>query len=415
MVNVKEPDTEFAAFWDARLELAMIRDFAHSRMAPSWGVLGGVLAKAIAVVPPNVVLPAIVGSEASLNLFVGIVGKSGTGKGVSDAVSDELLPYLADVMNIGSGEGISHMYGKKFEKSVARVRYNVLMNIPEIDTLDGINGRKGSTILPEVRKAWMGESLGFQYADEKKRIPIDRHSYRMSLIAGIQPERADVLLNDVDGGTPQRFVWLPGYDPTIPLEMDYELASKLKLNVADDWKLSLSRDYYESELLTEVAEELQNQHVFSVCDIAVKEIRQHRHARVTGLASDDDGDGHRLLAQEKVAAAISVVSGDEPGVITDEDWQLAGTVMTLSKTIRNELSDAALQRQQEANRIRGRQEAERSLIVETKTHEHHVNRVADVMRRKLEKVPNATDGQLRKALQSTDRKYADEALKLVRR
>lgn len=52
--------------------------------------------------------------------------------------------------------------------------------------------------------------------------------------------------------------------------------------------------------------------------------------------------------------------------------------------------------------------------METKTHEKHVQRVADVMKRRLAKVPNATDSELKKAVQSTDRKYAEEALATVR-
>lgn len=410
MVTVKEPNTELADFWDARPNLTRIRDFAHSRMAPAWGVFGCALAKAVANVPPSVVLPAIVGSEASLNLFVGIVGKSGQGKGVSDAVSDELVDYV-DTVNVGSGEGIPHMFAVREAGELKRTRFNALISVAEIDTLAGINDRKGSTLLPELRKAWMGETLGFHYADPKKRLQLDRHSYRMCLIAGIQPERASVLLNDVDGGTPQRFVWLPGTDPSIPPEPHRVPKGLLKLapmpwgnvNMLDDMEAGMS--YAEVMKARE--------YEFEVCETAVKEIQKHRHARATGLV-EDDGDGHKLLAQEKIAAGISIISSDEPGEITDEDWQLAGEVMKLSRTMRDRLTDDALQRQQDANRTKGYQEAERSLIVQTKTHEHHVNRVAETMKRKLEKNPKISDRDLRNSVSSRDREYKEEALAIVR-
>jgi len=62
----------------------------------------------------------------------------------------------------------------------------------------------------------MGEPLGFSYADPAKALPIAPHSYRMGLVLGVQPGRAGPLLKDADGGTPQRFVWLPATDPYAP-------------------------------------------------------------------------------------------------------------------------------------------------------------------------------------------------------
>src|SRR5260221_9892267 len=101
MLDVKEATTLREDFWDASPNLARIRDFSRSRMAPPWGVFGCTLAKAVTATSPRVVLPAIVGSEASLNVFVAIVGTSGMGKGISDSVSDELIEAV-ETVNIGS-------------------------------------------------------------------------------------------------------------------------------------------------------------------------------------------------------------------------------------------------------------------------------------------------------------------------
>lgn len=90
--------------------LSAIRQAAHSRLVVPWAVLGAVLARVVAETPPHVVLPPIVGSDASLNLAVALVAASGGGKSGATACADDLLhvtPYrLADVIGPGSGEGV---------------------------------------------------------------------------------------------------------------------------------------------------------------------------------------------------------------------------------------------------------------------------------------------------------------------
>jgi hypothetical protein len=58
-------------FWDARGALRHIRDFAHSRRVGPWALLGAIVVRTIAAVPPNIVLPALVGSQASINRSAG--------------------------------------------------------------------------------------------------------------------------------------------------------------------------------------------------------------------------------------------------------------------------------------------------------------------------------------------------------
>jgi hypothetical protein len=68
----------------------------------------------------------------------------------------------------------------------------------------------------------MGEALGFAYANATRRISLEAHSYRLGLVVGVQPERAGALLDGSDGGTPQRFVWLPATDPNLTANPDPE-------------------------------------------------------------------------------------------------------------------------------------------------------------------------------------------------
>jgi hypothetical protein len=74
-----DPDS---VFWEARPELAAIRQYARAAMASPWAVLGCTLARVALSVPPVVVLPPVGNDSsavASLNLFVGLVAPSGVG------------------------------------------------------------------------------------------------------------------------------------------------------------------------------------------------------------------------------------------------------------------------------------------------------------------------------------------------
>ena len=63
-------------FWGARPYLGHIRDAAHSMLVSPDSVLGGVLTRYAATVPPSIVLP----NAGTLDLFVIIHGHSGAGK-----------------------------------------------------------------------------------------------------------------------------------------------------------------------------------------------------------------------------------------------------------------------------------------------------------------------------------------------
>ncbi|MFD0926558.1 bifunctional DNA primase/polymerase [Williamsia deligens] len=79
------------AFWTARPELEQLRVFARSRRVGPWAMFGVVLARALATVPPSVVLPPLRGGHGSLNFFAAIVAPSGKGKGTAEAAAEEAL------------------------------------------------------------------------------------------------------------------------------------------------------------------------------------------------------------------------------------------------------------------------------------------------------------------------------------
>lgn len=79
------PDPD-AVFFDSTTTLKAIADFAWSRSTSRLAVLGCVLRRGIALIPPTVRLPAITGEPASLNFYTATAGRSGQGKDAADSV-----------------------------------------------------------------------------------------------------------------------------------------------------------------------------------------------------------------------------------------------------------------------------------------------------------------------------------------
>jgi len=308
-------------FWTAREHLEHVRTFARARMCSPWSVLGVVMARMVTRIKPQVVLPPVIGSYASLNLFVALVGPSGMGKGASEAAAADAVSFgqQLEVATVGSGEGIGHLYAHREKGEVIRDRESVLFTVPEVDGLVALGNRQGATLLPQLRSAWSGEQLGFSYADPTKRLPIDRHSYRMGLILGVQPARARPLLEDADGGTPQRFVWLPTTDPQAP-----ETPPRCPV----EWKWPGIYEPWFTEGYSGLS-------VMTIPPVARETIVRTHYERLRG--EGNPLDGHALLCRLKVAAALCLL--DTRQDVSDEDWELAGMVMRVSEATRNRVRE----------------------------------------------------------------------------
>jgi hypothetical protein len=382
-------------FWLSRPILGHIYEFARARRAGPWGVLGMVLARVVASTPPFVVLPPLVGDDASLNTYVGLVGVSGGGKGAAEAAAAACLD--ADMSfhtaGVGSGEGLAHLFARRTGRQQAFEMHTtaVMLSVPEIDTMAALGGRSGATIMPELRKAWVGEGLGFAYADPTKHLPIASHSYRLCLSAGIQPKRAGFLLDDSDAGTPQRFIWMPVTDPSAP-------ENKPEQPTPWAWKLPQ----------WPVADYRTGRVVMPVCQRAQAVIDAARLARLRGTQAEAN-DAHSLLAREKVAAGLSLLDG-RFGIL-DEDWDLSGLVMNVSDLTRARVIDARRMAEDAKNKARGRMDADRAVIVQEKVELATVRRIAKALLRKLKAEGDwVPKGKVRQMLASRDREMCEQAL-----
>lgn len=378
-------------FWQERESLRTIHGWARARMASPWAVLGVALARVITTVPPHVVLPPTIGSQASLNLFFALVAASGGGKGAATGAARDAVVVSGEVYEreAGSGEGLVKQYATRTKGGVERLRDAVLFDISEVDTLASMSARQGSNLLPVMRKAWSGERLGFAYADPTKDIPLDPHTYRLCAVVGVQPERAGGLFAEADGGTPQRFVWLSAVDPTIP---------DAEPDAPEPWVVSEQR----------WPSDFGGRHELVVPQVAVDTIKAAHRARQRGEAKALDG--HALLCRAKVMVALTLLDGRR--VPTEDDWRLSGVVMDESDRCRTGIEEALSKVAERSVVSRGRSDGVRAAVAEDAQHEARLKRVKDAVLSKL--LPEWQPvGKVRKTLASRDRAAFDDALALL--
>lgn len=321
------------AFWEARPLLTAVRDFARERRVGPWALLGAVLARAAASVSPGVVLPPVRASEASLNIFVALCSSSGGGKsGVVAAAADFLRPeHGVEFLEAspGSGEGVIAAYGeprvrKKGEPAAfVRTRESVLFSVDEIGALGALGSRTATTLLPILKSSWSGSAIGTQNAEAARNRHLDRHTYRLAMVAGVQPEHARVLLDDAGGGFPQRWLWMPTYD--------HGRTESTAEGRAEPWRWSVPIEAQRASGGRRSTLRLPGETVEAILDAA------ERENRPIGAPVEGDGlDGHALLSRVKVAALLALL--DRRGrAVTAEDWGLAGHVMAVSDATRSQI------------------------------------------------------------------------------
>lgn len=297
-------------FWESRESLQMVWQTSMAMMASPWGVLAHCAARALTQVRPHVTLPPLIGGPGSLNWFALVAAPPSLGKGTAARTAKLLVPDPITEWEVGSGEGMIAVYGRKPEERIEAIMFKA----EEMDTINALNTRSGSTTLPILRSGFFGEGLGSAYSDEKKCRRLEDGAYRMTLIVSTQPERAAWLLADAGGGTPQRFMWFPGSDARVS-EAETWPAGALKLPRATEWQ-------YPREIV--------------VPDMVRSTIRGNHAKNCRGEI--DALNGHALFSREKLAYALAVLDGRID--MTLEDWELSGIAAAISDHTRENVIEA---------------------------------------------------------------------------
>lgn len=386
-------------FWQSRPYLAHIYQYALARMCSPWAVLGVAIVRTLAHIPPWVTLPPLIGGRGSLNAFIAIVGPSGVGKGAAEAAAQDCIrwPDTPDgplhTVTLGSGEGIAHQYRHYEKGEIVRDRDAVLFTVSEVDTLTALGTRQGATIMGQLRAMFSGEALGFAYADASRRILLPAHEYRACLSIGVQPARAKALLDDADGGTPQRIVWFPATSPDITDTPPAEPAPLRLKPIA--WGNVVTRDPKTFA------------HNIVIPETVAAEIRGQHAARARGEGTDLDG--HATFAREKVAFALAVLDGRH--AMTEDDWALSAAVMQVSDQTRRAVQHTLTAAAERADRARSERDAQRQIHVEDKTREAAIQRAAHHVLKHVE----AAGGQigwaeLRRSMRSDSRRWMEDGV-----
>lgn len=378
-----------AEFWEARPELAHIRQAAHCRSRSADAVMLFTLARVCATIPPAIKLPATVGGLASLNFLGAVIGPSGTGKSTAGAVARELVPIerrdvVAD-MPLGSGEGLAELYFEwvmeeqadgKSRKVKRKTRDGLYMYLDEGQALGEMGSRKGATLLPTLRAAWSGETIGNANATAETFRVVQTHTYRMALMVGFQPEHAQGLLDDTTGGTPQRFVFANAVDPTIPDE-------------APGWP---------GELPLWLPAVTGPSQVYGIDPAIAAEVR------VRDLLANRDHsprpllDSHRDLVRTKVAALLAFLAGRLD--IDSDDWRLAGMVMRSSVAVRTWVLETARTAAATAELAGHRRAATRETVIASEAEQRALDSAARSIARRVwsEEGVAVMQGQLNRAM-----------------
>ncbi|CAN1549599.1 hypothetical protein MCEMAEM6B_02144 [Mycobacteriaceae bacterium] len=365
-------------FWNQRDTLRHVYLFARSRRVAPSAVLACVLRRAVSAVPPNVVIPPIIGNTVSLNLFTATLGRSGQGKDAADGAgfaavefpSPAGLPMEAPRPQIGTGEGLARLFkGSKSQEPLIAAH----LVVPEIGTLAAIAGRQGATLSAELLKAYMGQPLGFQNASSDTTTAVAAHSYRLCLGVNSQPENAAFFLDRATDGFPQRFLWASATDPYAPLDRP-DPVEPIDILLPT---FGTSR------------------HEISVPPLVWAEMDTHRTRVLTEDPDVDPLDGHLMLTRLKVAFALAIL--DTRSAVDMDDWRIAGQLIDLSTATRNSAQAAVVAQRKNANRSRAHDQAERESIVIGRLTEDRQARVGKAIVGKLRRVKRANRSDLRRS------------------
>ena len=352
-----DPDT---GFWASRPYLTRIRDAARATLTSPWAVLNATLCRVSTLLPPNIVIPAMVGGQPSgHNLFAATVGKSSEGKGLAEGVAARLIPETRGAVTTqpGSGEALAAMFAARTTVDgedgkplsvLECVNCRAMLSVAEIQVLGAVMGRDASTLTGELTKAWSGETLGSRTKQKANSVRAPRYGYVFNLIVGVQPGNAGILFNQETTGLPQRFLWASAIDPygTDPddvtaLEPGDGRIDPLIADASDmpDSGLEALTALYRYGSIGDMPHGEGQREAYPLKPVRfpgpVWDETRRLRAETNRNGAPEDCSGHTNLTRLKVAMLLPWLDpgrGDRMAVTMD-DWQTAGMIVRHSTMV----------------------------------------------------------------------------------
>ena len=318
-------------FWEARPYLAHIRQAAWHRQCSADAVFGALITRYATIIPTMYQIPAIVMAASTFDHISVLVAESGGGKSASMSIAEELFAGPQDRKDVvwgfptPSGEGLVSAFFEMVEEEDSsgkkrpvnkKTKTAVHFSVDEALGLVESSGRQGATIGSVLCTAWSGGNPGQGNASaDRKRIGMDRWTYRMSGLAAIQLSLGYRLLEDtfVQQGLSGRLVFFAAEDPAIP-----------HWSERPEWPGPLSLPTHPSTSMT------------IEYDRSIEEfILEQNHRKQTKVVHVDPIDGHLNLVQLKISGILALMDGRR--TVTPSDWELAGMVLHSHLTLRNRM------------------------------------------------------------------------------
>jgi len=315
-------------FWARRGWLTHIRDAAHNRQASADAILGAVIARYAAMIPPNYSIPPIIMTASTFDHISVLVAESSGGKSGAMAIARELLPGqqqrkdLVWEWPVSSGEGLVSAFfemvqedegGKKVMKN-KKTKTAVHFSVDEALGLVQMSARQGTTIGSVLCTAWSGGDPGQGNASaDRQRVGMNPGTYRMAGVAAIQLSLGHRLLEDtfIQQGLSGRLVFFAAEDPAIPHWTERPAwPGPLNLPVHPTVPVTIA---YDSSIEEEILEQ--------------------NHQKMTKKAVVAPIDGHLNLVRLKLAGIFSLM--DDRTAVTADDWDLAGLALTSHLKLRD--------------------------------------------------------------------------------
>lgn len=225
-------------FLDSSSTIKNLYQYARASRTSPHAALVCTLARACAIVPPNIVIPSFTGdSPASLNFAAITIAHSGGGKGLTMGVAKKLVPLPETVWTgqTASGEAIPGVYvyyeedetytrngddKEKRERKKPSLKYktqNAFFDIREVKEFAGNSSRVGSTLVPVLVNLLDGTSkIGCTTKSESNTLQVPEYGYRAAIVIGVQPANIRDITRHGGTGLPQRCLWTDVLDPNAP-------------------------------------------------------------------------------------------------------------------------------------------------------------------------------------------------------